>query len=187
MNLPNSLTLLRILLTPVVVVLYAASKSGSPEPWFIALWLVYLVAEFTDVLDGLLARRMNLVSELGKVLDPLADVISRLTFFSLFLVEGLFPLWAFLPILYRELGITFLRMMMMKKGIALAANWAGKTKAGFYFATSLVYLLYITLRDLAVPLPDGANLVLPILAGVTAGISVLSLVPYLQAARKISA
>lgn len=183
MTLPNRITIARILMSPVFYGLFVLNQQFPGGLFLFAAWAVYLVAELTDVLDGWIARKWNLISDLGKVLDPFADVISRLTYFAIFLQVGVFPLWAFLPILYRELGMTFLRMILIKKGKVLAANWAGKSKAIFYFAASLGAFLYLSflpsLGDFAPPILLGLN----IFFGLTAFLSVLSIVPYLKEAK----
>ena len=185
MTIPNRLTVARIFMSPVFYILFVLSQSFPEGYWLLTAWVVYLVAEFTDILDGWVARKWDMVSDLGKVLDPFADVVSRITYFAIFLQMGIFPLWAFLPILYRELGITFLRMVLLKKGKVMAANWAGKAKAWFYFGSSLGALSYSTfIENLGTSAPD-VLLGLQILFGITAGISVLSIIPYLKTALEV--
>jgi CDP-diacylglycerol--glycerol-3-phosphate 3-phosphatidyltransferase len=84
------------------------------------------------MVDGSLARALDQVTDTGKLLDPFADVIARLTYFVCFVATGIMPAWTFILIMYRELGVTFLRMIMYKEGFALAAKRGGKLKAVSY-------------------------------------------------------
>lgn len=106
------------------------------------LWAILVIIEITDVLDGAIARRSNTVSDIGKVLDPFADVISKVTYFACLLTVGLVPLWFLLVVLYREFGITLVRMILFREQIALAAHWSGKLKTWFYGVTAAVGLLF---------------------------------------------
>ena len=81
---------------------------------------------------------IGLVTDLGKVLDPCADVICHLTFFTCFIVSGIMPVWAFVFILWREFAQSFTRMLMMGKGKAMAANIFGKAKTCLYALTSVL-------------------------------------------------
>jgi CDP-diacylglycerol--glycerol-3-phosphate 3-phosphatidyltransferase len=134
MNLANALTASRLVLSPVFFVLFFLPEwTGSYQlVTVILLWVVFLAIEISDVLDGAVARRQNIVSDLGKLFDPFADVISRLTYFITFAAVGIMPVWIVLLILYREYTIIFLRMMMYRTGTAMAARKGGKLKAVFY-------------------------------------------------------
>ncbi len=102
----------------------------------ILLLLFWLFLEITDVLDGYLARKHQLVSDIGKLMDPFGDVFSRITFFFCFAQSQLFPYWPILIIIWRELSITFMRAILIKGGVTLAASKGGKMKAVFYFLAS---------------------------------------------------
>lgn len=135
MNLPNILTSTRLLLAPVYFLLaFAPRWWGAAElPVYIALVVIFIYIELTDIADGYIARKKNLVTDLGKVLDPFSDVVSRVSYFLSFVVFGIMPPLAFLLILYREIGIVFVRMVLAQKGIALAARKGGKIKSVLYF------------------------------------------------------
>jgi len=143
MNGPNYLTLFRIAMAPLWALLFYLYSISSPVSslLLILLWSLFFVSEFTDILDGYWARKSKQITDLGKVLDPFADVISRLTIFIMLNQEGYLPLWFLMLILYRELGAVFLRLLFTKQGIAMAAGTLGKIKAWFYFLTSLVGLM----------------------------------------------
>ena len=140
MNLPNRLTVTRLVMTPLffaVFFLIDIFPSFSPVLYAVLLVLLYAVMELTDLLDGKIARKHGLVTDLGKVLDPFADVICHLTFFTCFLAVGIMPVWAFILILWREFAQSFTRMLMMGKGKAMAANIFGKAKTCLYALTSI--------------------------------------------------
>src|SRR6056297_1303261 len=124
MNLPNTLTVIRIILAPIFFAAFFFSEwTGAGHiVLLVVLALVFAVMEVSDFLDGYFARKYQLVTEIGKVIDPFGDVMSRMTYFFCFTLIGLMPAWIFLILLYRELGITFLRMLMIRRGIAMAAS-----------------------------------------------------------------
>lgn len=108
----------------------------------VLIWLLFVWIEFSDMADGEVARRTNAVTDMGKVLDPFADVFIRLTYFVCLLLGNLMPVWAFLIIMYREFGILFIRMLMYRNGVALAARKGGKFKTVMYsIAAGLGFLL----------------------------------------------
>jgi CDP-diacylglycerol--glycerol-3-phosphate 3-phosphatidyltransferase len=151
MNLPTTLTLFRIFLSPLFFVsfFFPLWTGAGAFPASVILWFVFLVIEISDMVDGTLARALDQVTDTGKLLDPFADVIARLTYFVCFVATGIMPGWAFIPIMYRELGVTYLRMIMYKDGFALAANRGGKLKAVFYAISGGFGLLVHTCRNLS--------------------------------------
>lgn len=147
MTLPNKLTVTRILLSPIFIgIFFIPIYLGSNFKILslIICWVLFIFGEISDVLDGYIARRYKLVSDLGKLMDPFADVVSRLTYFYCFLLAGIMPAWAFYIILLRELLITFTRMVLIKSGTALAASIWGKSKAVVYFISSILAFMYFT-------------------------------------------
>lgn len=152
MNLPTKITVFRIVLAPLFFVVYFIPEwmdgRFAAETIYLLIPLM-IVMEFSDVLDGHIARKRNLVTDLGKILDPFSDVMSRITFFFCFTATGLMPLPFFLIILYRELGITFLRMYMMGRGTAMAASIWGKMKAVTYTLAAAAGIVLVALERLA--------------------------------------
>jgi len=146
MTLPNKLTLGRLALTPVYFVLFfvVVKNQFYPIVGIIILWILFIVIEVTDVLDGHIARSRNLVSDVGKLMDPFADVIARLTYFICFYSIGLMPLWALIIIVWREYSIGFIRTLTAKEGTALAASIWGKLKAVTYFVSGVLAHMVIT-------------------------------------------
>jgi CDP-diacylglycerol--glycerol-3-phosphate 3-phosphatidyltransferase len=126
-NLPNLLTLVRILAVPVLVWLLA---SPSPKT-AILTFCIYFVATMTDVLDGWLARRYGLITPLGKLLDPLADkllVVSALIMLAVTDRDPHMPGWLLVLIVGREFAVTGLRSIAASEGVVLAAEASGKIK-----------------------------------------------------------
>ncbi len=151
MTTANQLTLGRILSAPLFFVLFflPGSVPAVTAPAVLPLlWLVFILSEVSDLLDGRIARSRGEVTDLGKLMDPFGDVISRITYFVCFTGIGWMPLWALLVILYREFGISFIRMMMFREGEALAARHGGKLKAVFYFVSGLYGLTAWTIQTL---------------------------------------
>jgi CDP-diacylglycerol--glycerol-3-phosphate 3-phosphatidyltransferase len=125
-------TLLRIFLSPLFPLIYLARESLGISlvtlPYVLLPLLI--LSEFSDVFDGFIARRRNQVTDLGKVLDPMADSITRISLFLTF-TQGFvqLPLMVVLVFLYRDFFITTLRTLCALRGIALAARFSGKLKA----------------------------------------------------------
>jgi CDP-diacylglycerol--glycerol-3-phosphate 3-phosphatidyltransferase len=114
------------------------------------LWLIFIFAELTDYFDGHAARKLNETSDFGKFFDPFADTLMQLTCFLCFVVEGLFPAFLFLLVIYREFGILFVRNLMLKKGVTMGARISGKVKTVFYIIAASVALAAVTLTRLNV-------------------------------------
>ena len=124
MNLPNKLTLLRVILVPVfMAVLYM----GFPGASWVAL-VIFIIASLTDLLDGQIARKYNLVTDFGKFADPLADKMLTTAALLWFMERGQMPAWALLIVLIREFAVSGLRMIASDKGRVIAAGWSGKVK-----------------------------------------------------------
>lgn len=141
MNLPNSITLARLFLTVIYVA--AASLSGTAAAW-VAL-VAFVVAAATDWLDGYLARKLNLVTALGKLLDPLVDKILVCAAFVHLSLEQLCPMWVTILIIGREFLVTGLRQIAVERGIVMAADRWGKWKATFQMIFVIAALLWLCL------------------------------------------
>lgn len=152
MNLPNKLTVSRLVLTPLFFIAYHLGSWIDPSLASLSSILtigMWVMIELSDLLDGIIARRRNLVTDLGKVMDPFADTLSRITYFLCFTGSGFMPLWVFSLIVWRELSILFVRMLMMGKGKAVAANIFGKAKAVLYAISGGMGILYVALTHWA--------------------------------------
>ena len=153
-NVPNILSVIRAILAIAVLVLIVVIDPATNKLAFIfAPGLLFLIASLTDMLDGQIARRKNLISDFGKFIDPIADKI--LTAFAIigFLFidadQGGYILLINLAVTFlREFSIASLRMMAAKNGVVIAADWAGKVKTvlqmvaigGYFFFTATPYL-----------------------------------------------
>jgi len=145
MNISMKLTLARILATPVFVFFLSASFTGN---YTLAL-VVFLCAMLTDYLDGLLARARGEVSDMGKLLDPLADKILISSAFICFIrtPHVSLPPWVVIIIVSREFAITGLRLLAAGKGLVLSAGRWGKHKTASQVITVSAILLYLCLYD----------------------------------------
>ncbi|MFH1519885.1 MAG: CDP-diacylglycerol--glycerol-3-phosphate 3-phosphatidyltransferase [Candidatus Omnitrophota bacterium] len=124
MNTPNKLTILRIVLSFVCIGFILKNSLFS----LIVAFIVFCLASITDFLDGYLARRKNLISDLGKILDPIADKILIIGVFCAFLELGIINTWMVSLIMFREFIITGLRLYGLNKGVTLEARRLGKHK-----------------------------------------------------------
>ena len=124
---PNFLTLTRIFLTPLAG--FTLFINGGDDPlWQVISWCTFFILGMSDIYDGRLARSANKVTELGKFLDPVADKALIGTAMICLAVQDRFPWWIVIVILTREIGITILRLLIIKNGV-LPANRGGKIKA----------------------------------------------------------
>ena len=136
MNLPNKLTMSRIILIPVfMAVLYM----GFPGSDYIAL-AIFIIASLTDLLDGKIARKYNLVTDFGKFADPLADKMLVTAAMLWFVEVGRMPAWSLLIVLVREFAVSGLRMIASDKGRVIAAGWSGKVKTAATMVCIIVML-----------------------------------------------
>ena len=124
MNLPNKLTLMRVILIPVYLVLWHLEFPGNNY----AALAVFVVASLTDFLDGYIARKYDLVTDFGKFMDPLADKMLVLTAMTCFCAMGRFPDWALVIVMAREFAVSGLRLVAVDNGRVIAAGWSGKVK-----------------------------------------------------------
>lgn len=140
-NLPNSITFARLVLTAIFVV---SASWGGTAALMVAL-ITFLIATISDWLDGYLARKMNLVTSLGKLLDPLADKILVASAFVFFTSKGLCPVWVTCVIIGREFLVTGLRQIAVDKGKIIAADNLGKWKTTLQLAFGITCLLRLIL------------------------------------------
>ncbi|MDN6363733.1 MAG: CDP-diacylglycerol--glycerol-3-phosphate 3-phosphatidyltransferase, partial [Tetragenococcus koreensis] len=162
MNLPNKLTVIRMLLIPVFMVIVVAPMDwgvltvGNTQLEITNLVgaVVFAGASFTDWLDGEIARKRGLVTNFGKFADPLADKMLVMTAFILLVDLGKAPGWIVAIIVCRELAITGLRLLIVEQnGSVMAAAWPGKIKtATQMFAIIFLYIDNIPFNLIALPL-----------------------------------
>ena len=141
MNLPNKLTMLRVLMIPFVV--FALLYPGFAKAGDIAALVLYIAACLTDFADGRIARRYNMITNFGKFMDPLADkLLVCSTMICLVALERL-PAWIVIIIICREFTISGFRLIAAENQIVIAASWWGKWKTAFQMATTILLILNV--------------------------------------------
>ena len=168
MNLPNKITMFRVILIPFFV--FFMLSEGIPYNNYIAA-AIFIVASLTDMLDGKIARKYNLVSNFGKFMDPLADkllVCSALICFVA-IPSGPMPAWVVIVIMSREFIISGFRLVASDNGIVIAASWWGKSKT-----ISQMIMIILLIAD--IPALSVLNTVLIWVALI---LTVVSLIDYL--------
>ncbi|MFI0348538.1 MAG: CDP-diacylglycerol--glycerol-3-phosphate 3-phosphatidyltransferase [Chthoniobacterales bacterium] len=172
MNFCNLLTILRLLLTIFFVITFFISSTWSSCLAFV----IFAFAAFTDWLDGYLARRYELCTNFGRLMDPLADKI--LVASALICLIPIFPSWVVVIIIAREFLITGLRLLAADQGIILSADGLGKQKTTWQLITILFYLALLTATDfIGVETPAiifSWNIIGPVLIGITLIITIIS-------------
>ena len=153
LNLPNSLTIFRIFLVPVLVVVLLTKFEGKE----ILGVIIFLIAAATDALDGYLARRRREVTDLGKLLDPVADKLLISAALISLVEEGLAPAWMVVIIVGREFAVNGLRAVASQRGVSIQASVWGKFKM---FSQVLAIVLLILDRKLPAPFSRSGEAVL---------------------------
>jgi len=168
MNLPNKLTIFRIILVPVTVLVkifpyaqfgidlgyYQIGSISLPVVNVIVL-VLFCVAAFTDFLDGHIARKNNLITSFGKFADPIADKMLTTSLFVLLAVDGVLPVMALLVFLWRDIIIDGLRMVASNKGVVVAAGMLGKAKTvAQMFAIIFLLLENLPFELVGIPFTD---------------------------------
>ena len=134
MNLPNKLTMMRIILVPVFIVVLMTGHYYTAA-------VIFLVASLTDMLDGKIARKYDLVTNFGKLMDPLADKLLVMSALVCLVQLGDIPGWMVIVILGREFAITGLRTVAASNGVVIAAGWTGKIKTVLQMIAVILILL----------------------------------------------
>ncbi len=187
MNLPNKLTLFRVVLIPVFIVFmlvpmfgYKACEQGSPAS-YIALG-IFILASVTDFFDGIIARKKNLVTDFGKFMDPLADKL--LCCSALICLVGVndnlavqLPVWGVILIIGREFIISGFRLIAADNGVVIAASYWGKFKT--LFQMLLIGLLIVQFKG------EVAEIITMVVLYVALALTVISLIDYIIKNRKV--
>lgn len=150
-NLPNTITVSRLFLTAGFILFVAKETTWG----YLTALILFIIAAISDYVDGWLARKMNLVTPLGKLLDPLADKILVCSAFVFLTAEGLCPVWVTALIIGREFLVTGLRQIAIEAGQILAADSLGKWKTAFqltYLISGMIKLTLDTMDSLQSPL-----------------------------------
>ena len=168
MNLPNKLTILRVVMIPFF--LLALLIEGIPAGKWIAL-AIFIIASFTDMLDGKIARKYYLITNFGKFMDPLADKLLVSAALIALIPLGKIPAWVVIVIISREFIISGFRLIASDNGVVIAASYWGKIKT----VTQMV-MIVLLLADFSNPVMDILETVFIYLA---LALTVISLVDYL--------
>ncbi len=154
MNVPNLLSLFRLCMAPIFAWVFF---SALPHARYWAAG-IYALAFLTDILDGYIARRFNLVTKLGRVLDPLSDKLMTFTVILCVCLAGIVPMWAAVIFFCKELvmGIGGLRLLHNTRDV-IPANWLGKLSTGVFFVVLAALVLFPSIpRNIATALISAA-------------------------------
>lgn len=169
MNLPNKLTVLRVIMIPFFV-LFLLSGIGKDAGKWIALAL-FVIASLTDLLDGKIARKYNLVTNFGKFMDPLADKLLVCSALICFVELGKLPAWMVIVIISREFIISGFRLIAADNGVVIAASYWGKFKTTFQMV-----MIVLLIADLS---GKWMRYLTQGIIWIALGLTVISLVDYL--------
>ena len=175
MNLPNKLTLFRIILIPFFLFFLLTDYCGNAGK-FIALG-IFAVASLTDMLDGKIARKYNLITNFGKFMDPIADKLLVSSAFIAFVQMNLLPAWIVIIFIAREFIISGFRLVASDNGVVIAASYWGKFKTTFQMIMIILLIL-----DLNYPFSGVVNMVVTYIALI---LTVVSLIDYIVKNYKI--
>lgn len=175
-NLPNKLTMLRVIMVPffVAALLYA---DGTDMRFRIAALVLFVIASYTDHLDGKIARKYNLITNFGKFMDPLADKLLVCSALICFVQLKELPAWVVIVIIAREFIISGFRLIASDQGIVIAASMWGKAKTVSQMAC--IVLLLLNFKE-----GPGAQLTVVMTVVMTA-LTIVSLIDYLAKNRQV--
>jgi len=190
-NVANKLTLLRLITAPVFALFFyladpmldgAGSYKAGAVPLIILL-AITLFQDFTDMIDGVIARKSGTITDTGKIFDPFADSVCHLTSFLCMLAWDIVPLWFFLILFYREAAVWNLRIAAAKMNVLISARATGKLKAVVQGGAINIILFMLVLSIAGFNFPAG--LLIEIIVIITASVTLFSLYDYLRAGLKI--
>lgn len=137
MNIPNLLTTIRFFLIPVFCFIYFSSVQNH----FLIAIIIFLISGITDVLDGYIARKYNMITKWGTLLDPLADKLMTLTVLFCLSVSNIIPIWVFFVVLGKEILMVLGGILLLKKKTIVPAKYYGKL-ATFFFYLSVGLMIF---------------------------------------------
>lgn len=175
MNLPNKLTILRMIMIPFFVVFLMLPIGGESVHRWIAL-VIFVAASLTDTLDGYIARRDHLVTDFGKFMDPLADKLLVCSAMICLVETGELPFWIVILIIAREFIISGFRLVASDSGIVIAASYWGKFKTVFQMA-----MIIVLIADLG----GVFDIIGEFLIWVAVALTIISLIDYIWKNRQV--
>lgn len=183
MTLPNKLTMIRILLIPVLIVIYYIPYFRDNNIFlnvsisYFVMCMIFIVASITDFFDGKIARKRNLVTTFGKLADPLADKCLVMAALAILVKDGLVPVWVLVVILMREFLVSGIRMIMIEHGTVVAAAKMGKWKT-FTTMVAIIVLFFSGLHE-------GVYITGEVLIYIACLLTIISGIEYFWNARKV--
>lgn len=183
MNVPNALTITRIVLTPVVLAAYMLNFPAH----FLVATILYFIAGMTDFFDGKIARSKNLITNFGKFADPLADKMLTTAVYLALISNGYCNIWILFIILFREFGISSIRLVAAAQGVVIPANMWGKVKTfNMMIFTGFIFLLLSLQFDFGVlPASFPLHTLSSVLLWITAIVTAISGVTYIIEGAKV--
>ncbi len=163
MNLPNKLTILRIIMIPFFV-LFMLLDGGVSQTYRYIAAVIFIVASFTDLLDGKIARKYNLVTNFGKFMDPLADKLLVCSGLICFVGLGQLPAWFVIIIISREFIISGFRLVASDNGVVIAASYWGKFKTVSQMIMSVLLIVNIPALSILTAIFSAIALVLTVVS-----------------------
>ena len=176
MNLPNKLTILRVIMIPFFVVFLLMDKGTATE---VAALALFAAASFTDFLDGYIARKNNIVTNFGKFMDPLADKLLVSSALICLIALDRIPAWVVIIIIAREFIISGFRLIASDNGIVIAASYLGKFKTVSHMALIMLLIIH----------PEGTVFywIEQILLWIAVALTIISLVDYIMKNKQVLA
>ena len=169
MNLPNKLTVLRVIMIPFFVIALMMD-GGANQTYRMIATAIFVIASFTDFLDGNIARKYNLVTNFGKFMDPLADKLLVCSALICLIELGQIPAWMVLIIISREFIISGFRLVASDNGVVIAASYWGKWKTVFQMISVVLLILNI----------EALSMVTTLALWIALALTVISLVDYIK-------
>lgn len=183
MNVPNILTVARIVLTPIVLAAYMLAFPGH----YLVATILYFIAGMTDFFDGKIARKKQLITNFGKFADPLADKMLTTGVYLALISNGYCNIWILFIILFREFGVSSIRLVAASQGVVIPANMWGKVKTfSMMIFTGFIYLLLSLQFDFGI-LPETfpVHTISSVLLWITAIVTAISGITYVIEGTKV--
>ena len=174
MNLPNKLTILRVIMIPFFV-FFLLCQGGENRTFRMIAVVLFIIASLTDLLDGKIARKYNMVTNFGKFMDPLADKLLVCSALICLIGLGQLPAWMVIVIISREFIISGFRLVASDNGVVIAASYWGKFKTTFQMIAVILLILDI----------PALRLVTTLCVWVALALTIISLVDYIAKNYKI--
>ena len=169
MNLPNKLTVLRVIMIPFFVIALMM-EGGVNQTYRMIATAIFVIASLTDFLDGNIARKYNLVTNFGKFMDPLADKLLVCSALICLIELGQLPAWMVLIIISREFIISGFRLVASDNGVVIAASYWGKWKTVFQMISVILLILNI----------EALSMVTTLALWIALALTVISLIDYIK-------